>query len=239
MYAPPVGPSTPSPESALAVDQAVAACRAVHNASATLRVSMRLGRGHSSSIDVSALVTSAGQIRLMDAKIFVLAGTADRAQLWWRPENRVVTAPTADIVDALVQIKITPQRLLAIMSGCIATSFTPTTLLRIGPQVRADTPDSRLYLGRRDGRWRIVAGEGGGLIVDYPGAFRGDWPAEWRAARADATHTPLILDAVVEDAAFDDPAVGRDPAAFQLQDTPGAVPMSLDDLRAAGIFGKR
>jgi hypothetical protein len=99
--------------------------------------------------------------------IFVLAGSADRATLWLRREQRIVTAPPAEIVEAMLGVSLPPGRLLAIFTGCLTRDATMTAATRYGRVLTVDTPDGRIHLEQRNGRWQTRAGEADGFIVEF------------------------------------------------------------------------
>jgi hypothetical protein len=232
IFVPPAGAGASAPEAARAWTEATRSCADVHNASGTLRVALRRGRLRSTSRVVSVTVTSAGGIRLEDSTAFLLAGTSARTQLLLRQDRRLVTARADDIVDALVGVKLGPERLLAILSGCATTSSASARAdgaARFGAEIAMPVDDGRVFLQARDGRWRVVAADLGGLIVEFR-AFEGDWPLAWRAAPAAtaAGGEPVILDVGVE--GRDVNAAAIDPKTFELNPA-DATPMTLEGLR--------
>jgi hypothetical protein len=206
----------------------------VRNSTANVRVALRAGRGLSPSLAVTVVATAAGGIRLDGAQVFLLAGTAAHAQLWLRQDNRLVTARADEIVDALinVDVKLGPERLLAVLTGCTARSLALVDAARFGPQIAVRTTDSRVFLDRRDGRWRAVAGDADGVIVDYR-RFSGDWPAVWRAASAASGPSAPMIEVTVTDLVINDASIDGRPDVFQLKVPAGATPMELEELRAS------
>jgi len=235
---PPAGQGAPAPEATDAWQQATAACRDVRNFSGTMRVAFRQGRLRSPTITISAIVTSAGDIRLEDATAFVLAGTAANAQLLLRQERRYAEGRADEIVDAFAGVRIGPERLLSILTGCMTSAplaARPADALRYGEQVAVPSADGRVFLEREAGRWRAFAAEGPGLIVEYR-AFDAYWPREWRAAASASSADPILLEAQVEDR---DMNAAIDPAAFQSR-LAGATRITLEELRAFGpLRGRR
>jgi hypothetical protein len=240
IFVPPAGPGVPAPDAASAWAEATRACRDVRNSTANLSVALRAGRGRSSSLAVSVVATSAGGIRLDGGPVFLLAGTAARAQLLLRQDNRLVIARADEIVDALinVDVKLGPERLLAVLTGCIARSLASVDAARFGPQIAVRTSDSRVFLERRDGRWRAVAGDADGIIIDYR-RFNGDWPAQWRAASAASGPSAPMLEVTVTDFVINDTSIDGSQEAFQLKVPAGATQMSLEQLRAAAPLRSR
>jgi len=162
----------------------------------------------------------------MDSTAFLMAGTSARAELWLRQEGRLVTARAEDIVDALfgdalAGVKLGPERLLAMLSGCVTTA--PATARvdgaqRSGSLILVPVSDGRVFLATRDGRRRIVAGDTAGTIVDYS-SFNGYWPGAFRVAATTpaagtAVADQVVLDVTVSGVEFNRAAI--EPAAFRL-----------------------
>jgi hypothetical protein len=233
----PTAAGLPAPEAATAWRQATEACRDARNASVTLRVAVREGRRRSPSLALSVGVTSAGHIRLDGPPMFLLAGTAARATLWLREENRIVTARAEEIVDAFIGVRLGPERLLAVLTGCL--SARPSEPIRSGARhdkmLDLDLADGRAFLERQDGRWRVVAGVVDGAMIEYRG-FLGYWPGEWLAESAELRAASRQLNVRVTDIQVNDADIDRHPEAFQLAPAAGATPMTLDELRAAGVL---
>jgi hypothetical protein len=234
VFAPPPGPGTPAPDAMDAWQQASSACRDVKSFSGTLRVAFRQGRLRSPSLTVSTIVTSSGDIRLEDATQFTLAGRAGSARLLLRQERRYAEGRTEEIVNAFAGVKLGPERLLAVLSGCLTSapqSARPADARRFGDEIAVPFSDGQVFLEREHSRWRAFAGVGSELTVEYR-AFDAYWPREWRATSfAGSSTDPILLDAHVEDRDVSGAPV--DPAAFQVI-LGGATRITLDELRQFG-----
>ena len=92
-------------------------------------------------------------------------------------QGRVVHGSAADIVEALVGVRLTPERLLAVLSGCVSPRPLATAADRIGSLVRLTTADSTIYVTQQDGQWRLRAAEFGDIVADYRRVDAG-WPRE-------------------------------------------------------------
>ena len=114
--------------------------------------------------------------RVSGSSFFTLRGRGEAATLVLSQERQVVTGRVDEILDALAGLPIGPERLLAVLTGCL--SLAPaTTGERVGPFVRVTGPDAVVYLTRASGPWRVRAGTFGSLSVDY--ATRdGAWPSQ-------------------------------------------------------------
>jgi hypothetical protein len=222
----PAGPGLPAPEGAAAWAEASRACRDARSYSASLRVSTVR---RMPAITLLAIVTADGRIRLEASSLFYLAGTATRAQLLLTDGTRLVVARADEIVDALIGVKLGPERLLALLTGCVSTKPALAGAERFGKVIAVTTGDGRVFLEQRDGRWQGVAGEVDGLVVDY--RLLGYWPAEWRATTAHVT-PEVTLKVSVDDSTINDPAIDQHPDAFTLKIPANASPMTIDELRA-------
>jgi hypothetical protein len=225
-FAVPAGPGVPAPDGAAAWAEASRACRDARSYSASLRVS---NGTRMPALSLLAIVTAEGRIRLEASSLFWLAGTATRAQLLLTDGNKLVAGRADEIVDAIVGIKLGPERLLALLTGCVSRSPALVGAERFGKLIAVTTGDGRVFVEPRDGRWQVVAGEVDGLLVDY--RFLGYWPAEWRATTEHLT-PEATLKVSVDDSTVNDPSIAQHPEAFTLKIPVNAVPMTLDELRA-------
>jgi hypothetical protein len=230
----PAGAAVPFPEASNIWNDLSRPCRSVTSARAELRVSGRIagqrvpGLTTGLAVDTGRLAIDA---RLSGRRVFSLAGDLPHVVLLRHLDGRVARGPAVDLVDALVGVPLTPARLLALLSGCVAVDAAVAAADRVGALARLRTRDSTIYLAERDGRWRLVAAEFEDVVADYRRIEDG-WPREVELRRnPDVT---LML-RVIE---FE-----RNPqlpsAVFQLQVPTSFVEMPLDDLRRDGPLGQR
>jgi hypothetical protein len=237
----PSGPGTPAPDAATLWAEATAACRPVTSYAGALGLTGLVGRQRirglaSATLDVA--VTAAGQIGL-EARVsgqlaFRLGGSAERAVLLI--EDRDVTARADDIVEALIGIKIGPERLLAILTGCTTTldridhgSRFPSDVLQV------TAGDTVIFLARRGDAWRPRAGSFGVFEVDYR-RFSGAFPQEIRLASR-AGHTPAVA-LTFNVRSFElNPPLAPGVFAVAVPEGAGVKPMSLQELRESGPLG--
>ena len=92
-------------------------------------------------------------------------------------ERRVIQGPAARIVDALVGVWMGPDRLLALLTGCVSSHPSGLSGVRVGGLLRVDLADSRVYLVPADEDWRLRAAEFEDVLVDYR-RIEGGWPRE-------------------------------------------------------------
>jgi hypothetical protein len=173
------------------------------------------------------------EARVSGELLFKLAGTGDRAVLLLAADRRVVTAPAGDIVDALIGVPLDPDRLLAMMTGCVSISNDVTAAARYGDVVEVTTSDATVYLQLRGGGWSVRAGQFGDFTVDYP-SLRDGVPRQI-GLRSRAGREPvvtLLLSATSVDLADATPV-----SVFSVNVPEGATAMSIDELRRSGPLG--
>jgi hypothetical protein len=233
MFVPPAGPGTAAPDAAAAWAEATAACPAPQSYAASLRVSGRVGGQRLWPVTIEAAVLADESIYLSATAagrgLFVLAGTGSRAALWLRREQRIVTAAPADIVEAIVGVRLSPNDLLAVLTGCATRSFDIVHASRQGALISIETKDARIYLERRGGRWQVRAGEMNAFTVEYAAA-NGSPPLELWLWPSASRGTSASIHLTVSDAQVNGPvpaAVFRMPAGAAT-----ATPMTLDELKA-------
>jgi hypothetical protein len=146
--------------------------------------------------------------RVASTLFFSLRGATDDATLVLFDDRRAATGGAAALLDALVGVPMIPERLMAVLSGCVSTS-PPVTAESVGRYVRIRTADSRLYLEERAGRWRIRAGVFDELAAEYD--YReGPWPSRV-GLRTEPGRTPVIQLTLILEVADTRP---RDPSVF-------------------------
>ncbi len=236
----PAGPPVPvpEPEGADVWDAATRACRDVRTLRATLRMSARVGAQGIPTVTVGLAIDGGRAIGLLaqvGGSSFTLAGPADRATLIWR-DGRVLIAPAADIVDALIGVKLDPARLLAILSGCVSRQPSLVRALRYGDAIEATTADGVVYLERDKTGWRPRAGEFEGLVVDYADARSGSaWPRGIGIrTRPGGTGPAVSIEFTVSELI---PNLPLPPKLFEVDVPPNAATISLEELRANGPAG--
>ena len=110
--------------------------------------------------------------------LFVLAGTGNRATLWLRQEERVVTAAPADIMDAIVGVshrarssaRGADRMRRAIVRRHRVPRFTDACS-------RLTPPTHGLYLEQMNGQWRTRAATTDAFVVEFA-AYDGALPSD-------------------------------------------------------------
>jgi hypothetical protein len=238
----PTGAGVPFPDYAQAFAEASTVCAGVRTLTAELAVSGRAG-GTKLRGRVIAGLEQPGSIRLegvspFGAPLFILVARAGTATLLLQRDNRVlIGAGAADILDALTGVAMTPDDLRAALAGCVAAEHAPEEGRAFGQEwLRVQLPrDVRVYLRRVGVRWRIEAGEVGGVRVEYR-SFQDGAPLDVRltatAGRREASDLRLALSQVDRNAPI--PA-----AAFSVIVPKDATPLTLKELRDSGPLGSR
>lgn len=230
----------PEPQAAAWHADATAACRGARSFSAEFRVNGAVGAERLRRVTLQGAMTRDGRISLRaiapaGPPIFVMAGTGARAVLVLPRDRRYVDAPAADIVDALIGLRLTPEDWIDLMAGCGAAGA-PSGGIRAGRDVVLAVGDhSRVRLHRDGVTWRLVAAERPDARVDYP-QFVGRWPSEARFTGRSGAAVPLALTVAISQVFANTDLPAR---AFDLPATSGMDAMSLAALRAAGPLGEK
>lgn len=240
LFVPPAGPGTPAPNALAAWTEATAGCRDAKSFAAMLRVSGRVGSARVWPITIEAAVTSDQSIYLSatasGTSLFVVAGTANRATLWLRREERVVTAAPADLMDAIVGVPIAPAQLLAVLTGCATRAFDVKSAAQHGAILAVHTSDARVFLQSIGGSWRTRAAQADGFTVEF-GRKAGPAPSDvWIWSTASRTPAASIHLSIT-----DGEVNGQIPASiFQIPaGAAAAAAMTLEELRAASPWRER
>jgi hypothetical protein len=239
LFVPPAGPGAPAPEGEPALAEAVERCRDIKTITAIMRLRGRLGDRRVPSVTLRGAATIDGHVRLMlsaaGSTRFVVSGRAGTATVYLHDDNRTLTAPAEDIVEALIGMRISPVRLLRVLTGCITMDPTFRGAERLGDLMRVRTADAQLVLVSADGRWRTIWGRFDELNVEYR-AYENGAPMQVLLG-TDQTHDPRVqLQLTIDERTVDDPLA---PEAFDYRPPPGAEPMTLEELRQTGPLASK
>jgi hypothetical protein len=234
----PSGPPAAAPDGVAVWSAAAARCRAVTTYSAELHISGRVGDGQKLKATVLAGFTATDDIRLelpapFGRPIFVLGGMKGSATLVTR-DDRVLNAPAAKIVEALIGLPFGPRALLALLTGCSGQEAV-VDAGRYGDVLAVRTPDVRAYLRHVGGEWRVIATDLTDLRVEYSVGADG-WPADLRISSLPARTPVLELTIAVRQI---DVNTALPVSTFNITVPPTASPLTLEDLRAAGPLGEK
>jgi len=233
----PTGATTPLTDHAGAWQAATAECRGVQSYRGDLRLSGKVAGERIRSVTLGLAVDATGRLgfetQVMGSSIFRLGGTTANATLLLRADNRVVRGPAGEIVEALIGVRLDPARLLAVLAGCVATSLDATAAERLGAFVQVTLPDATVFLSD-DGRgWRPRAGTFEQLLVDYQRIEAG-YPHQILITSEPGRSPSVSLSIAVRSLDINPVFTG---AEFHVTPPDGAIPISLDELRAAGPLG--
>lgn len=240
LYSPPTGPGVPFAEAAGVWRDLTARCSSTRVFVAEIRVDGWVGptRQRFSAALHSAL-TRENDVYLEvpgPGRSFVqMAGRAERAVLLLPRDERVLRAPTRDIVEALTGLKWDAVDLLNVLSGCVTAPGAAMTGVSYGEdQASLELGDgARAWIRRVDGAWQLEAATRDGLLVEYR-AREGAFPSDVRVSDASPGTTPLLVTFRVSQLQAN---VALEPAVFTLKVPDAFVPMTLDDLRSVRPLG--
>ena len=232
----PAGPGTPFAGAAAAYQQAVMECRDVRTIRATLGLSGRAGsmtlRGN-----VDAGFEAPEKIRLegrhpLGRPVFILVSPGPQTTLYMPRENRVMQQATAaDIVEALVGLKLAPHDLRTLVSGCGFEAGEPADGRQYGDLAAVTVGGATIYLRQEQGQWRVVGATRAPLTVLYSSFVNGR-PTTLRLQSSG----PPVADVTVRlsDVNIN---VRLEPEVFAVEVPAGAEPLTIDELRRAGPLG--
>lgn len=233
----PAGVATPAPEATAALTRSSAACRRLQSYSGVLGLTGKLGPrripGLASAV-LYVVVTRAGDVGLeaqvSSQRLFRLGGTAERATLLLPADGRVVIDRADEIVDALIGVRLGPERLFRILGGCASVGDEVGVGERMGAALRVRTPDAMIFLSQVADEWRPVAMDFDDLLVDYL-AWADGLPRRVLLRSRGGPDAAVALTLAVRSTDLDAPAR---PSAFVVNVPEGTLPMSIDDLRSSG-----
>jgi hypothetical protein len=232
----PTGPGTPVADYASVLAGARAQCDAVKTLQAELAMSGRAagqrirGRVHAGLVP--------GALRLegvapFGSPVFILVADGPRGSLLLLRDRRVLEdAPPEEILNALVGIKLGPDDLRAVMSGCVKAAPEPAAARAYGSEwIAVDLASGgTIYLRRQENAWRIVAGRYGGLEIEYAN-FAAGRPAQIVLRGTDLDLTLGLNQVEINGELPRDRLVAVAIPA-------GLAPLTLDELRRGGPLGE-
>ncbi|HTL00851.1 MAG TPA: hypothetical protein VL243_01460 [Vicinamibacterales bacterium] len=229
----PTGPGEPRADFASTYADATLSCRAVHSLTADLALSGSAGRQRLRGHVLAGFAPDALRLEGVapfGAPVFILAAEAGRGTLLLPRDRRVVSsAAPDDILEALVGVKLPPDDLLAVLTGCVKAAATPVSARTFGVDWLAVDlgGGAAAYLRRQGTDWPIVAAVLGGLQIDY-GARRGGLPQEVRIRTSDPGRTPRVDLQVRFQSVEVNPDIDR--AAFSVVVPPGTPAITVQEL---------
>ncbi len=230
----PSGAAAPAADYAAPFAAATAGCRGVRSFTADLALSGSAGRQRLRGHVIAGFAP--GALRLegvapFGSPVFILAADMGRGTLLLPRDRRVVqSAPSEEILEALVGVKLSSDDLLAVLTGCVKAGAAPVSAKTYGSEWLAVELNggATAYLHRKDADWPLVSAVLEGLQIDY-GARVDGLPQQVRIRTSDPRQSPQV-DLQVRFASFErNPEIEQ--AAFSVVVPPGTPPISVQELR--------
>lgn len=239
VFTPPTGPFEPFADAPAVWTQLTASCRDAQRYVAELRVQGWVGaRDQGISRTMHGAVTRDDdvylELQIVGATVFQMAGRNGEATILLPRDERVLRAPTRDIVAALTGLQWGGRELLDVLTGCVAAPVGDVTGERIGTSARVTlSPSTHAWLRERGGRWELEAAQVADWLVEYR-LYDGRWPREVRVTSTGAT--PLDLRFTVSQINVN---VDLPPTTFTLNVPERFIPMTIEELRSVGPLRER
>jgi hypothetical protein len=235
----PTDPGAPAPDFLQTYRAATAACSGVKTLTAELSLSGRAGdrriRGRAHiGFERPASLRLEG-VAPFGPPAFILAARAGTGTLLLPRDDRVLrNTPPQDILGALTGVSLNPADLQAVLTGCLIASGEPAAgRLHQNGWMSVDLPgEATLYLERRGTQWQPRAGRRPGWQVEYA-PWQGNFPVDVRLRSVSPT---VNVDLNVSVAQLET-NIAMNPAAFVVDVPPGALSITLAELRDAGPLG--
>jgi len=167
--------------------------------------------------------------------VFILVAEGHRGTLVLPREDRVLRDAAPDqIVEALAGVRLGPDALRTVVTGCGLTVATPTAGRAFANGwIAVSLADGTAYLRQNAGAWEVAAATRGPLMVMYSDYASGR-PSTIRL-RADSQGLATAdLTLRLSDVEIN---TTLDPRTFQVDLPANPVPLTLDELRRAGPLG--
>jgi hypothetical protein len=173
-FVPPTGPGEPAPEFAQQFEEATKACRDVRSLTADASISGRVaGRRVRATLQIGLADPNALRLEAVapfGAPIFVLAAQHGTGTLLLPRDREVLRDTPADaMIDAIAGIKLTPDELRAVATGCVSPAPSATGGRRYPGDLTAIAlkDGAMAFVGSVKGSSRILFASRPGLIVEY------------------------------------------------------------------------
>jgi outer membrane lipoprotein-sorting protein len=234
----PTGAGAPFPEFKSAYDEATASCRAITTITASMAMSGKAGtmklRGRiDAGFEAPARARLEGRAPF-GKPVFILVADGTRGTLVLPREDRVLRdAPPDQIVEALAGVRLGPDALRTVVTGCGLTVAEPAGG-RVFPNgwAAVSLAEGTVYLRKNADKWEVAAAASGPLTVTY-GEYAAGRPSTIRlrgeSQGANADLTLRLSDVEINTTLH--------PKVFEVDLPERAVPLTLEELRRAGPLG--
>jgi hypothetical protein len=243
-FVPPTGPGEPAPEFAQQFEEATKACRDVRSLTADASLSGRVaGQRVRATLQIGLADPNALRLEAVapfGAPIFVLAAQHGTGTLLLPRDRAVLRDTPADaMIDAIAGIKLTPDELRAVATGCVSPAPSATGGRRYPGDLTAITlkDGAMAFVRSVSGSPRILSASRPGLIVEYVEyanglprkiVLRRDAPGEGPSAGAELSLTLSQIEL--------NTTLG--PRAFVVDVPADARAITLEELRKTGPLGR-
>jgi hypothetical protein len=240
-FVPPADAGVPVADAAGLWQKVAAPCLGVKSMTAELALSGRAGgtriRGRVQSGFAGNAMMRLEGVAPFGQPVFILVSTPSAARLLLPRDERLVSAPDAqDILEALVGVRLQAHMLMAALAGCAMRDM-PTSATAHGDITRLVFADGEAFIRTRGPQMRIVAARARSFLIEYPDEVAsGPWPRRVRISRQMPGDQGVDL---TIDLSQIETNITLPPEAFTIDVPPGTMPMSLQQLRAAGPLGDR
>jgi outer membrane biogenesis lipoprotein LolB len=231
----PADSGSPFPDFAKVHEQVSTSCRGVRTLTAELSLRGRVGTERLSGRVIAGFERPASMrlegVAPIGQPVFILAAQSGNGVLLLPRDSRVLRGQPAEaILEALIGVNLAPGDLLAILTGCVVPNPMPTAgRTHANGWASIDLQDGATVYLRRTSRWEVRAARRNGWQIEYT-TGQSLFPASVRLV-ADSAKVPVDLAAGISQLEAN---VDLDAAAFRVDVSADAKPLTLDELREAG-----
>jgi outer membrane lipoprotein-sorting protein len=235
----PTGAGTPFPDFAAVYEQATASCRGVKTITASMAMS---GTARTTKLRgrIDAGFEAPARARLegippFGKPVFIFVAAGHRGTLVLPREDRVLRdAPPDEIIEALAGVRLGPDALRTVVSGCGPTVAAPAEGRAFANGwIAVSLPGGAVYLRRNAAAWEVAAATSGPVTVMYADYASGR-PSTIRLRAESQGRASADLTLRLSDVEINTPL---DPKTFEVNLPAHPVPLTLDELRRVGPLG--